>query len=460
MKEESLKRAIEQQIELWAQRPERPLLLRGARRVGKTYVVESVGKRVAGDQFVKLDFQTDLDLVAPLFNGPTDDVDAIMRRIAEYKRVPLDRERSFILFDEVQLCERALNSLRFFSGSGWRVAATGSQLGVATRRRRLPFPSGVQQETLHPLSFEEFLWAMGEEAMPGDIRRHAETLEPYPAHRRALELFRCYLVIGGLPAAVAAYIDGHDIDAARVQQREVDDIYTADMTDPDSGISAVAVRKVWRSIPAQLLRASTKKFKYAEVERGGRRTKLMEPIGWLASAGMVSVNELTTCTVAPLVPYDEDEGSFFKVYLADTGLMFYKLAVNPRLWLEAESSSNLPVSADFRGALAENAVMQALAANDLQTFYWAPPSSWGGTGELDFLLQDDEMRVIPVEVKSARSVRARTLATFMDHAHSPYAVILSERDFGRSVDDDGREIRELPHYAAFCLGERCRKAPL
>ena len=140
MKEESLRRAIEQKIELWAQRPERPLLLRGARRVGKTYVVEAVGKRVAGGQFVKLDFQTDLDLVAPLFNGPTDDVDAIMRRVAEYKRVPLDRERSFVLFDEVQLCERALNSLRFFSGSGWRVAATGSQLGVATRRRRLPFP--------------------------------------------------------------------------------------------------------------------------------------------------------------------------------------------------------------------------------------------------------------------------------------------------------------------------------
>lgn len=455
-----MKRAIEQLIERWAQHPERPLLLRGARRVGKTYAVESVGRRVAGEQFVKLDFQTDLDLVAPLFDGPTDEVDAIMRRVAEYKRVPLDRERSFILFDEVQLCERALNSLRFFSGSGWRVAATGSQLGVATRKRHLPFPSGVQQETLHPLSFEEFLWAMGEDAMPGDILRHAGTLEPYPAHRRALELFRRYLVIGGLPAAVAAYADGEDIDAARVQQREVDDIYTADMTDPENGISAVAARKVWRSIPAQLLRASTKKFKYAEVERGGRRTKLMEPIDWLEGAGMVSVNELTTCTEAPLVPYDEDEGSFFKVYLADTGLMFYKLGVNPRLWLEAESSSNTPISADFRGALAENAVMQALAGNDLQTFYWTPPSSWGGTGELDFLLQDDGMRVIPIEVKSSRNVRARTLATFMDRARSPYAVVLSERDFGRSVDDEGREIRELPLYAAFCLGEGCRKAPL
>ncbi len=186
----------------------------------------------------------------------------------------------------------------------------------------------------------------------------------------------------------------------------------------------------------------------------------MEPIDWLAGAGMVSVNELATCTEAPLVPYDEDKGSFFKVYLADTGLMFYKLAVNPRLWLEAESSSTLPVSADFRGALAENAVMQALAANDLQTFYWVSPSSWGGAGELDFVLQDDQMRIIPIEVKSARNVRMRTLATFMDHARSPYAVVLSERDFSRGTDGSGREIRELPLYAAFCLGEGCRKAPL
>lgn len=186
----------------------------------------------------------------------------------------------------------------------------------------------------------------------------------------------------------------------------------------------------------------------------------MEPIDWLAGAGMVTVNEMTDCVQAPLVPYDEEEDSFFKVYLSGTGLIFYKLAVNPRLWLEAESSSSLPVSSDFRGALAENATMQALAANDLQTFYWVPPSSWGGTGELDFLLQDDQMRIIPIEVKSARNVRARTLSTFMERARSPYAVVLSERDFGCSADASGHEVRELPLYAAFCVGEGCRKAPL
>ncbi|MDY4418794.1 AAA family ATPase [Parafannyhessea umbonata] len=138
-----MRRGFEQAIEGWWQSQDpRPLLIRGARRTGKTYATEEVGRRLAGDGFVKLDFQTDLDLIAPLFGGPTSDVDAIMSRVADYKRVRLSKETAFVLFDEVQLCEHALNSLRFFSGSGWRICGTGSQLGVATRRRRLPFPSG------------------------------------------------------------------------------------------------------------------------------------------------------------------------------------------------------------------------------------------------------------------------------------------------------------------------------
>ena len=161
-----MRRSIESVIESWATKDaSRPLLIRGARRVGKTYAAEEIGRRIAGDAFVKLDFQTDLELIAPLFDCPTDDVDTIVARISDYKRTPIRKETAFILFDEVQLCERALNSLRFFSGSGWRICATGSQLGVATRKRKLPFPSGVRQETMHPMSFEEFLWALNEDAM-------------------------------------------------------------------------------------------------------------------------------------------------------------------------------------------------------------------------------------------------------------------------------------------------------
>ncbi|MDO4291217.1 MAG: ATP-binding protein [Eggerthellaceae bacterium] len=459
--EGTMRRLIESVIEAWARGDdERPLLIRGARRVGKTYAVEAVGKRVAGSDFVKLDFQTDLDLIAPLFDGPTDNVDEIMARIADYKRMTVEKETAFVLFDEVQLCERALNSLRFFSNSGWRICATGSQLGVATKKRTLPFPSGVRQETMHPMTFEEFLWALGEDHMAAAIRSHAQTLEPYAAHRDALRYYRQYQVIGGMPAAVSAYVPHGSIDNARIEQREIDQTYTADMTDPDNGISGVAARKVWRSIPAQLLRSSTKKFKYSEVERGGRRAKLMEPLDWLEGAGIVSINGMTECVEAPLVPFDEDDGSFFKVYLADTGLMFYKLGINPRLWLEAQEFGDAVTSSDFRGALAENSVMQALASNNLQTYYWTPPSSWKTTGELDFLLQTDRMEIIPVEVKSTRNVRAKTLATFMEKSRAPYAYVLSENDFSRGEAGAGKELRHVPLYAAHCIGSDCANSGL
>lgn len=449
-----MRRQIEQLIESWAAEGYmRPLLIRGARRVGKTYVVDNVGRRVAGDSFVKLDFQTDLDLIAPLFEGPTDDVDAIVSRIADYKRVPLRKEDAFLFFDEVQLCERALNSLRFISGSGWRVCATGSQLGVATKRRKLPFPSGVRQETMHPMTFEEFLWAHGEDYMASAIRAHAESLDGYVAHNEAMRMFRIYQVVGGMPAAVSAYLETGRIDDARVQQREIDQTYTADMSDPENGISGVAARKVWRSVPAQLLRSSTKKFKYSEVERGGRRAKLMEPLDWLEGAGIISINGMTNCLEAPLVPFDEEDGSFFKVYLGDTGLMFYKLAVDPRLWLDAEESGGPVGSSDFRGALAENSVMQALSSNDLQTYYWTPPSSWKQNGELDFLLQTRHLELVPIEVKSAENIRMRTLKAFVEKADTPFAYVISGADYSRRRDQKGYEIRHLPLYAAHCIAD-------
>ncbi len=140
---------------------DRPLLVRGARRVGKTFLVEHEGRRMFGDGFVKLDFQTNLAGMERLFGRPTDDIERIVRDIGEYKRTSLKPESTLLFFDEVQLCEKALNALRFFSGSWWRVVATGSLLGVSAKQRKLPFPSGVRQVEIHPMDFEEYLWAVG-----------------------------------------------------------------------------------------------------------------------------------------------------------------------------------------------------------------------------------------------------------------------------------------------------------
>ena len=446
-----MQRKLAATIEEWhASGDARPLLIQGARRTGKTCLIDHVGAQLAGEGFVKLDFQTDLAAVERIFSVPGDDVDRIVANIADYKRVQLDAESALIFLDEVQLCEKALNSLRFFSGSPWRVIASGSLLGVTTGARSLPFPSGVRQATLHPMDFEEFLWAMGERQMADAIREHSASLEPYVLHEDALSLYRRYLTVGGMPLPVRTWRDTGDPDAVRAQLVEIDATYTADMSDPANGISGVSARRIWESLPRQLLRSSTKKFKYADVVRGGRRGRLLEPLEWLAAAGIVDINDLTRDVQAPLAPYNDEEGSFFKVYVADTGLMFNKFGIDARLVTDEASAQML--SSDFRGALAENYVAQALAANDLKTFYWMPEQS-GARGEVDFVFQTRQGAVVPVEVKSARNVSAKSLRRLMGECAAPYAVRVSEKDFGRAEDADGRELRSLPLYAAFCIGE-------
>ena len=450
-----LKRKAEADIDNWISHdPDHPLLVRGARRTGKTRVIEETGKARFGSGFVKLDFQTELASVSRFFDGPTDDVDRIVRDIADRRRIELDPNSTLLFFDEVQLDERALNSLRFFAGSRWRVIASGSLLGVSTGKRKLPFPSGVRQLELHPMDFEEYLWAMGESQMAQSIRSHAENLEPYALHGEAMAYWNRYLTLGGMPKVLSTYLESGSMEEARQEQREIDQTYTADMTDPTNGISGISAQRIWNSLPSQLLRASTKKFKYSEVVRGGRRQRLLEPLEWLAAAGIVTVNDLTRQTEAPLVAYDETEGSFFKVYVADTGLMCYKLGIDPDLLLRMTEAGIESTSSDFRGALAENAVMQALSANGLRTFYWMPPDSWGTRGEVDFVLQTGSLQVVPVEVKSSRNVTAKSLRTLVQKGRAPFAYRLSGNDFARStVSGSDCELRSLPLYAAFCLGE-------
>lgn len=446
----SMKRKLEQTFEQWAQGTDsRPILIQGARRVGKTFLVETCGKRLFGESFVKLDFQTDLERVSAIFDGPTDDTERIISRICEYKRVTLKPESSLLLFDEVQLCEKALNSLRFFAASPWRIAATGSLLGVTVKQRKLPFPSEVRHIRMYPLTFEEFLWALGEEEMAQDIRVHAQIGEPYILHDRAMEYYERYLVIGGMPKAARTYCETGSFEAVREVLEEINITYTADMTDPDNGISAAAAKRIWESLPKQLLRASTKKFKYSEVIRGGRRTQFLEPLEWLEAAGVILRNDLTCDTLAPLVAFNDDEGSFFKEYISDTGLMFYKFGIDAEVFLDPKLKSLL--SSDFRGALAENSVMQTLRANGLSTYYWMP-SEKVGQGEIDFVYQDRLGRLIPVEVKSGRNVAAKSLARFMKDGRSPKAYRLSENNFSAVIhDNESYTMYNLPLYAAFCL---------
>lgn len=436
-----MKRKIEAVVSAWLEAKDgRPLLIKGPRRVGKTYIAKEYLAGVIGPgHVVYLDFQTDLQGLESLFAGRSD-VGRIVGDLELYLGRSIDSASDVLVFDEVQLCDKALNSLRFFAQSDYRVIATGSLLGVTLSKyrqdgRRLPFPSDVRHVSMHPMDFEEFLWALGQESMAQGIRTCYEQARPYPRHEEALSFYRQYLVVGGMPRAVASYAASASFEEVREVQSEIDQTYVADM--PIS--QAALCRAIWDSVPRQLAREGTRKFKYADVARGGRANRFEEPLDWLESAGIISLNRQTNSCELPLQA--RDGGAFFKAYMADTGLVYYKFGLAPSLLLMPESYSAL--SAAFRGALAENYVMQQLEANGVRTYYWTPGDA---SGEIEFLTSTSRGDLLPIEVKSGENVRSRSLKSFMAKTSCPLGLRVSAREFGQEGS-----LKSIPLYAAFCI---------
>ena len=436
-----MKRKIESKIKEWLDTFDgRPLLIKGARRVGKTYIAqELLGTLVGKEHVVYLDFQTDINGLEALFSGRTE-VGRIIGDLELYTGRSIDPALDILVFDEVQLCDKALNALRFFAQSAYRVLATGSLLGVTlnkyrTEGRRLPYPSDVIHVEMHPMDFEEFLWAVGSSSMADGIRRCYAESRPFPLHNEALDAYLQYLVVGGMPRAVSEFATTNNMDSVRQILSEIDQTYMADM--PQS--QAALCRSIWNSIPGQLARESTRKFKYADVTKGGRAKRFEEPLDWLESAGVVNVNRQTNSTSLPIIA--REGGAFFKVYMADTGLLYYKMGLSPNLLFSKETYRAL--SSNFRGALAENYVMQQLVANGVATHYWTPGDSYG---EIEFVSTSADGNLVPIEVKSGENVKSKTLRDFMKSNDTPWGVRISGRNFGKEG-----ALLSVPLYAAFCV---------
>lgn len=439
-----MRRKLDEVLDRWARKEaDRPLLVRGARRVGKTYCVKRLGREVFGEEnFAYCDFQTNKAQLNEVFDGPTD-VNRIVSGLSLLLRKDIVPGRTLIALDEVQLSEKALNSLRFFAGSGFHVIATGSQLGLTLRDRELPFPSDVDHWYLRPLDFEEYLWALDQKRLADAIRSSFEERRKFLLHDDALALYRHYQVTGGMPKVVARFAENTDFEQTRVLQAEIDQTYTADIALYAPVGEAVRVQAVWASIPKQLAREGTRKFKYADVSKGGRVRQFRGPLAWLEAAELVSLNPQTNDTTAPLRA--RDDGSFFKVYLLDTGLMFYRFNLDAETYLSETSRALL--AATFRGALAENYVMQALVANGVETFYWTPGTT--AQQEVEFVVQNRKGQVVPLEVKSGDNVRSTSLRRFMDKSKAPCGIRLSTKNFGLEGN-----VMSVPLYAAFCLDEQ------
>lgn len=440
----NMRRAISHKLQAWSESSHRkPLVIFGARQVGKTYAI----KQLASDRYDSLayiDFSRDTRAAA-LFDASLAPAE-LVPKLEVFLHTLIDPDRTLIVFDEVQLCERALTSLKYFCDDApqYHVVAAGSLLGVALKRERYSFPVGkVDLLQLHPLSFEEFLWAHGETRLADAIRDAYENAsdQAFALHDRAMQLVHEYELIGGMPEIVSAYVanDAPGIDAmesARNKQQEINVAYLADMAKYATPTETPRIMAVWNSIPQQLAKENHK-FQYKLIKSGGRAAIYENAIAWLDAAGIIMRCTQVTEATAPLKTFENS--SSFKIYTADVGLLSAQYEAIPQ---DLEPATDK--AAGFRGGITENYVLQQLVASDSSVYYWGTTSK----AEVEFIARAKQGDVIPIEVKSGRNVTVRSLESFRERYHPPYLVRVSARNFGV-----GNGIRSIPLYAAWLLGE-------
>ena len=429
-----MRRKIESLLLEWKNKKGRmPLLVYGARQVGKTYILNEFAERHFKNM-VYVNLETNLS-VANYFK---DDItpERLIRFLETTVGDVITPGETLIIFDEVQSCERALTSLKYFCelAPEYHVAAAGSLLGVVVKREKYSFPVGkVESATLYPLDFEEFLWAVGEERLAAEIRRCFAEIEPMPEslHQKAIELYRCYLITGGMPACVDSFAKNGKLVIIPAIQNEIINNYVADMAKYTEPSETIKIRACFNSIHTQLAKEN-KKFQYKVIQKGGSATLFGSSIDWLTQAGVVLKCRRIDHAYNPIPVYEDL--SAFKLYMGDVGLLILKAGVPQQTVLTGES--NL-----FMGSVAENYIAQALASNGRQLFYWTSEHS----AELDFVIQKGT-DIIGVEVKKGVKTNSKSLSVFIQKYSPAYSIRFSEKNFGQ-----GENILAIPHYAAFCV---------
>ena len=430
-----MERKIVGDLLFWKNNPRRqPLLMQGARQVGKTYSLLSFGKEhYKNVAYFSLEESVDIRAVFKRDLNP----ERIVKELAAKSGQSILPGDTLLVFDEIQACEQALTSLKYFAEKApqYHLAAAGSLLGIAVRCQDFSFPVGkVDLLRLYPMDFEEFMWALGQERLQGLIREACEGFTPLSLHDTALDFYKTYLVVGGMPRAVTEYAEKQDFDFVTAVQRTLNDSYIADMAKYATPVETTRNMAVWDSIPTQLAKENHK-FQYKVIKPGARSKDYEVAMDWLTAAGMINKCVNVTEGKLPLKAYARPD--LFKVYMVDTGLLCSKLD------LAANVVLHTPPSFDgFKGALAENYIMQALVANGVKPYYWSSP----GKAEVDFVFQDRQGNIIPLEVKSSDNVRSKSLRSFRERYSPVYSIRASAKNFGF---ENG--IKSIPLYALGCL---------
>ena len=429
-----MKRQILQNLLQWKENPNRqPLLIRGVRQCGKTWIMKRFGEENYPDT-AYFNFESD-ERLREFFEGDLD-VSRIIKSLGVLRGKTILPGTTLVIFDEIQFCPRALTALKYFCEDmpKLHVICAGSLLGVALAKPQ-SFPVGkVELITLRPMNFYEFCVANGDE-MLADHLASLPAGDPLPAAftGRLEEYYRDYLICGGMPAVVSSWIEKHDIGEVERIQQQILDTYSLDFVKHAPLNDFPKLSLIWNAIPLQLAKENSK-FLFSHVKKGARARDLEDALQWLIDAGLIYKVEKVDRPYIPLSMYAD--ASYFKIYLADVGLL-RKMSKFPASALLSSS----PLAADMRGALTENYVLsEVMSVTGEVPYFWRSER----IAEVDFLVQDGG-EFVPIEVKAGKNTRAKSLQEYRKKFSPGISVRVSLQAAARHDDEYGT-LLEMPLY--------------
>ncbi|MHB1461272.1 MAG: ATP-binding protein [Armatimonadota bacterium] len=412
------RKAIEQ-LHHWKLKYNRkPLIIRGARQVGKTWLMKEFGK-TAYKTSIYINFDNNPQMAA-LFASDMN-TDRLITGIELYSRQKIDADNTLLIFDEVQEVPLALTALKYFNENApqYHIVCAGSMLGVALHQGT-SFPVGkVEFLDLSPLSFTEFMLAMNKAPFvelldKGDFEMASTFRLEY------VELLKQYYFIGGMPEAVQAYTDNSDFNEVRDIQQRLLTAYEQDFSKHAPNDVVPRIRMLWNSIPSQLTKEN-KKFIYGLIKEGARAKEFEMALMWLVDCGLVHMVQRVTVPNLPLKAYVDLKA--FKLFVVDVGLLCCMTRLSQSVLLDGDL-----LFKEFKGALTEQYVLQQLdTLQGLEVYYWTNDR---GSAEVDFLVDTGDM-VIPIEVKAETNLKAKSLRSYYDQFHPRIAIRSSMANFKR-----------------------------
>ena len=421
-------------LEAWNEHPRRkPLLLNGARQVGKTWLIREFGRLHYGTDVAYVSFDNDRQIASQFDDGY--DLPRILRAIQLQTGVEVVPGRTLLVFDEVQECPKALTSLKYFCEQMPELAviAAGSLLGIAFHGGT-GFPVGkVDMLDLYPLSFREFLDALGERGLREAVDASDWDLVAGFAPK-LISLLKEYYVVGGMPEVVADYVADRDVRSSRILQGQIEFGYQRDMSKHVSARETERILAVWRSIPTHLGQEN-KKFVFGHIREGARARDYETAIGWLENAGLVTLVPRVSRPGIPLSAYVASRPQrAFKLFALDVGLLGALSHLDPSVILDGNEAFT-----QFKGAMTEQYVCQQLVGDcGLEPFYW---SRDGSKAEIDFLVES-RGEVYPIEVKAEANLRAKSLMAFHERFPNTHPM-----RFSLALPNDRGGIQDLPLFA-------------